>query len=278
MATTRGAVSRPTQPVSKSFGVNDDDYIEWVIRNPPPIVCKPGCNKRFTERHYIGYAEGLMENIETVREELRPFYNQIRANLAETVKSRQQGELAMKLKIPSNARMVLSFLTQPATMAGATAVVNLINELNTLIVTLGTFSQLPDIVMQYGQQTVQLNQQIVDLYNAWVQGVVTPVVNIDVDFLDQFRTYLNNQPLIKPFTIADAEAAIRQLEDRGKLRLGELNQTLFSRLGIERPCCRLVVADSVRRGFDPDIPPVNEESAYRPHLWPVFDVGAVDAV
>lgn len=51
---------------------------ELIFTTLPEIKCSgSGCNHRFSQRQYIAFADGLHDNVETIRNQLRPMYNNI---------------------------------------------------------------------------------------------------------------------------------------------------------------------------------------------------------
>lgn len=290
------AVSRPTTNGSKSLGAMYSTQQEMLLHYPPPVSCE--CNKRFSLKIYRGYAEGLARNIEVVREQLIPEYDTIRRQLAATIANNNYRSLVTYIdqltSLLGTARIDFGpALSQPPTQASASAVVGLINAVNTVTAAIpgpdqyeglrtstNPFQQyqyqLYSNLNTYAQPLVAANADLTKWYEQWVQGgaQAAPLDAVERG-LTRIRMYLEQQrssipvTVTQPFTRADAENAVRDLESRGQLMLGRLNDALFTQLGLERGCCRDIVADAVRRGLvDEDYPPINEETAYRPHLWP----------
>lgn len=68
-----------------------------------------------------------------------------------------------------------------------------------------------------------------------------------------------------PYTKFSYNHDIKAIYDLGKVFIGKLNDASFKEMNVDTPCCRIIIADIVRRGLlGEDFPPLDAELGYSP--------------
>lgn len=298
------SVNRPTKENSLSFGSVYECRREYVLRNPPKIMCGvAGCHKRLYDRYYTQYATMLRANIATVQAALKPEYYAIQRRLARALSAGAYKEfgkyLGQLIAYIQQTQGLLSGLSGPgapqvaaqlaAQLAGFVASIPPVEHTQGLLqstepisqIQYSFYTELRVLVEPLGLPGVGGDTAIPQLERIVAGQAVNPAsLTTLTQSLQAIHEYLMTQnaavsalspdPRERPYTRYRAEEDVLNLKLRGKEMVGELNNISFNELGLEHEDCRLNVANVAAMGTysDADVDgPIDVETAYDPAKW-----------
>ncbi len=195
---------------------------------------------------------------------------------------------------------IISMLNQPLNPEGSESLVDYINSIYQLIDTIPdeeTIGQIPETYVGSVQKVIyselleksiplsELFNHLSEEYSQWTEGIVSdkPLLQDTKKTLETFKTDLIEIINLMKGYIPDIgkdlytyqmyNKDMASIRSEGELLLGDLNAKAFDTIlgtpkgetHLRRDCCRIIIADAVRRGLAPGVDrAIDESEALKP--------------